>query len=897
MSWPEPISKVLRLPGGARFYKCALQVNPSHYAGTYRGMNHGMGDSNYISSLIAKCVELDIRVIAIADHNHAGSVDPIRNEAKKSGIHVFPGFEISSTEGVHILCIYPPETRADKLGRYLGEFGIRDVDPSSKLSNKPVSEILACVREQGGVTIAAHVTQDKGLLSVLHGQTRINAWKDKNLLAVQIPGAIDDVPDDKRPILRNQNSEYKRVPAATPNLAIAVVNAKDVTRPEELSDPSATCWIKMSEVTVEGLRQAFLDPASRIRLAIDPIPEDHAEFVAIAWQSGFLDGGAIHFNENLNVLIGGRGTGKSTVVESVRYVFGLEPLGEEARKAHEGIIKQVLRGGTKISLLVRSHRPAKREYLIERTIPNPPVVRDNTGKVITLTPTDIVSQVEVYGQHEISELTKSPEKLTRLLERFVDRDSNLSQRKIDLMRELERSRVRILDVKKELQQVDERLASLPALEETLKRFQEAGLEEKLKEQSLLVREERILRTAGERIAPFREILDQLLRAIPIDRAFLSAKALEGLPGKGILTEADTVLERLDREIQAAAKHIAKALDEAINGLTLARQKWESRKKGVQTAYEEILRELQKAKVDGEEFIRLRHQIEELRPLKERQGTLQRDLKELEDQRRNHLAEWEDLKTNEYQQLDRAAKKVNKALADRVRVQVTSAGNREPFFQLLREHVGGRLSEAVDALKKRDSFSLKEFADACRVGRDALAQNFAIPPAQAERLAQAPPGTFMAMEELDLPSTTRIELNVAGEGQPTTWQALEALSTGQKATAVLLLLLLESEAPLVVDQPEDDLDNRFITEGIVPKMREEKRRRQFLFATHNANIPVLGDAELIVGLKAAGEAGEGKAQILAEHMGSIDARPVRELVEEVLEGGKEAFETRRLKYGF
>jgi len=85
--------------------------------------------------------------------------------------------------------------------------------------------------------------------------------------------------------------------------------------------------------------------------------------------------------------------------------------------------------------------------------------------------------------------------------------------------------------------------------------------------------------------------------------------------------------------------------------------------------------------------------------------------------------------------------------------------------------------------------------------------------------------------------------------------------GQKATAVLLLLLLESEAPLVVDQPKDDLDNRFITEGVVPKMREEKRRLQFVFATHNANIPVLGDAELIVGLTDSGEAGqEGKARM-------------------------------------
>ena len=213
-------------------------------------------------------------------------------------------------------------------------------------------------------------------------------------------------------------------------------------------------------------------------------------------------------------------------------------------------------------------------------------------------------------------------------------------------------------------------------------------------------------------------------------------------------------------------------------------------------------------------------------------------------------------------------------------------------------MGGRLSEAIDALRERDTLSLKEFVDACRAGRDTLSQKFRFSPAQAERIVGASPDTCMEIEELDLAPTSMIELNVAGEGQPHQWQLLEDLSTGQKATAVLLLLLLESDAPLVIDQPEDDLDNRFITEGVVPKMREEKRRRQFVFATHNANIPVLGDAELIVGLNASGEAGqEGKATIASEHMGSIDSRSVCELVEEVLEGGRAAFEMRRLKYGF
>jgi hypothetical protein len=81
------------------------------------------------------------------------------------------------------------------------------------------------------------------------------------------------------------------------------------------------------------------------------------------------------------------------------------------------------------------------------------------------------------------------------------------------------------------------------------------------------------------------------------------------------------------------------------------------------------------------------------------------------------------------------------------------------------------------------------------------------------------------------------------------------------------------------------------------MREEKRRRQFIFTTHNANIPVLGDAELIIGLKAAGEARKGHAELKPEYMGSIDKRQVGEMVKEVLEGGRTAFETRRIKYGF
>ncbi len=888
----DSLQQALELPGGARFHKCALQVNPFAYLRENRKQTPFPNEESYNEALVEALLHHEIEVIAVTDHYRAGTAVGLVESAREAGIRALPGFEAVAKDGVHVLCLFDPSLDNGDLERFIGDCGIHDSAVTSPVGDYDSLELFERSREKwNAVCVAAHVAAKGGLLKKLKGTTGINAWTSPHLLACSLPGPVDDAPDELRPILKNKNADYKR------GRPVAVINAQDVNGPDDLYNQGTSCWIKMSEISIEGLRQAFLDPESRIRLASDPVPGEHAEIVAVSWLSGFLDGQAIHFNNNLNVLIGGRGTGKSTVVESLRYALDLEPLGDEARKAHQGIIRQVLRNGTKISLLVRACRPAKKEYRIERTVPNPPVVRDEQGQVLNLTPGDIVPGMEVYGQHEISELASRPEKRTMLLERFIEREPSLGTRKMELRRELKRTQKTIIELGSEIQQIEDRLATLPSLEETLCRFQEAGLEDKLKERSLLVREERILRSVSERMSPFRESLDQLQRELPIDRTFLSPGALGDLPGAAILNQADAVLEEFGSQLQGCVERISEAMESADRKVAVVQKKWAERKRGVQAGYEEILRQLQKASVDGEAFIRLRGQIEELRPLKERQMALKRDLDEIEQRRRNLLAEWSDAVGVEYRHFERAAKKVNKQLKGRVRVTVKFAGNREPRLELLKNEVGGRLAEAIEVLRGRTDLSLKELAEDMREGCMALQRKYSIPKTQADRLAGTEPGVIMQIEELDLTATTTIELNIAGEDQPHEWRQLEELSKGQKATAVLLLLLLESEAPLIIDQPEDDLDNRFITEGVVPRMREQKRRRQFVFATHNANIPVLGDAELIAGLEASGEAAQGSALIRPLQMGSMDSRAVRELVEEILEGGRTAFETRRLKYGF
>jgi ABC-type lipoprotein export system ATPase subunit len=139
----------------------------------------------------------------------------------------------------------------------------------------------------------------------------------------------------------------------------------------------------------------------------------------------------------------------------------------------------------------------------------------------------------------------------------------------------------------------------------------------------------------------------------------------------------------------------------------------------------------------------------------------------------------------------------------------------------------------------------------------------------------------SVELLDLP---QIELR-----DGTSYKACATLSTGQKCTAILPILLLESDRPLLIDQPEDNLDNRFIFETVVDSVRKIKRRRQLVFVTHNPNIPVLGDAERVFVLESDGTTARKAKEGTVEQC--------KQEIVTLLEGGEEAFKLRRVRYAY
>ena len=892
-SWPDVIQRALNRPSGARFYRCALQVNPFAYLKRHGKATPHSSEDEYNNAVLEAFQDNGIEVIAVTDHYRVKTSQRLVEAARSRDLHVFSGFEAVTKEGVHVLCLFDPSEDLDRIDRFLGDCGIHDDSDLSPTGSKNFHELLeVCADTWNGVSLAAHVCSGGGLLSTLSGQAAIKAWNHKHLHACALPGPIDDAPQSKIAILRNRNPDYQRT------RPIAVINAQDVNSPTDAGKPGSVYWIKMAGVSIEGLRQAFLDPDSRIRLSSDQEPEDHTELLAMAWEGGFLDGTTIRFNENLDVLIGGRGTGKSTIVESIRFALDCLPLGKEAAELHKAFVNNVLGSGTKISLLIRSHTPSSREYLVERTVGNRPTVKDSDGNLTELSPRDIASEVEIYGQHEISELARSPERLTGLLDRFMNHAAlkNIEAERLSAKYRLEDTRSKIVDIEQKLTRIDEDLAALPGLKETLRRYKEAGLEERLKDENELVTEESTLDTLDQLVTGVAEHRAGFNELLPLDVSRLDDEKLEKLCGADILREARLVIEEFEKDIQVALRSTDGAVENARNGLKTVRAKWDLRRDTVNTAHEKTLRDLQKEGIDGNEFIQLRQRIEQLEPKKDEQTKLQNRLQDAQKQRREGLKEWEELKASQFRELQRAARRVNSKLSGRVQVTVSATGDRSQLENHLRS-LGGRIADTINALKEISPLSLQELSQACREGKDNLSQKFGIPSSQAEKLVLAGSGFVMQLEELELPATTTVSLNVAREGATPVWKQLDDLSTGQKATAVLLLLLLESSGPLVVDQPEDDLDNRFITEGVVPNIREEKRRRQFIFATHNANIPVLGDAELIAGLIPT-ESVEGvEVHLPDENLGSIDSRQVRELVEETLEGGKEAFEMRWLKYGY
>ncbi len=871
----------------ARFWKCALQVNPAGYI-AYRGQDHDMSEEDYNQQLLDACLQENIKAIGLANHGNVDGVDGIRSLFNQSDIVVFPGFEISSAEKAHFVCLFPEDVTTTELNRYLGRLDLTNPLDGVRLSGLGAEELLKRANELGGLCYAAHSTNNSGVL-----KKRLNhVWCSPELKATQIPGSVNELPDNYKNIVENKNPDYKR------ERPIAVINALDVAKPEDVSKPGASCLIKMTRPCFESFKMAFLDPDSRVRLHADVPNEYFSKIERIRFDGGYLDGIEISFSDHLNTVIGGRGTGKSTLIECIRYALEILPKGGSARKQHEEILKENLgKEKGRVEIVIRSSAFHGKRYVISRRYGEGAIVRDANKNVSSFQPLDLLPGIEIYGQNEIYEIAQDPGSQLQLLERFLPADSMEGLGKLgEIHKKLQDNKDKLLKVQSVREDIEVQVAQLPRLEEQAKQFKELGLEEKLKVVPLLEREKNLGLRVLEELNRVDSSLQELRENLP-DLVFLSDTVLEGLPDEGILKESRGFLDTLKRDIEVLLKSSDKDLDKAKKGITESSSKLITAIKQKEQELEEAFKELpetegKSGREIGSAYQHLLKEIEAIRPSKSRLKGQQNLQRELLQQRANFLAALSDTRANKTREVQTVLGKLNKRLAGKLKISVDPEGERLDLkaFLLQLEGVGEKRLAWVDEAADLSPISLVR---AIQEGKDALpGAGWGITPSVADALMRFTPANLYDLQTLELSDKINIELNISHEGKEN-YRSLDRLSTGQQCTAILHLLLLDNRDPLILDQPEDNLDNAFIADRIVVELRDAKLKRQFLFATHNANIPVFGDAEWIGILSVM----DSKASMSPEDQGSIDVSTIRVSAADILEGGRAAFVQRKEKYGF
>jgi len=900
----------------ARFWRCALQVNPVGYDSVYRGGKHGMSEADYNQALLAKCQELEIKIVGLVDHGSVDRVDALRNILAPHGIVVFPGFEIASTEKIHMICLFPEDTTKDQLNRYLGRLQLTDPEEKVRPSRFGCIQLAETIKELGGFWYAAHATQASGILF----QRSVHTWQRSDLVkAAQIPGSMDDLPQEYKNIVLNANPNWKR------ERPVAVINAKDVAKPSDLDDASASCWIKMTKPTFDAFKVAFLDPESRIRLNSQKPEAMAGAIVSMTISGGYLDGVEIAFSRHLNTVIGGRGTGKSTLLECLRYVLDIPPKSRQAQKLHLEIIKENLgKASGRIEMEIVSSSQHGKRYRVSRRYGEMPIVRevvsDGSGNVSTLQPRDLLPGIDIYGQNEIYELAQDEQSRVQLLDRFLPNDGDYAQHNTTLKKRLQENQQKLVKTLGEVDDLKAQMARLPKLVEQLQGFQALGIQEKLAKTPLFTRERQIVERIREEIRHSRDGVASLRDNLP-DLTFISDKALEGLPNAALLSPARTVLDKLHQSFE---RHLAELTAELANGeqqLAVRLALWEQSIAQGEAELEKALRSLpatagKRGQEVGTAYQRLLQDIERIKPLEARVANHDRLLESQRQERRNLLAELSDLRNQRTKDLQSAARKLNRRLEGKLKVEVVPEADRTPLktflldsnlesvgekrWRIWQERYGGGIlglesegEKRLSWIDERDAISPSALAQAIRTGTGVLQTDWRLTPLVADAMTTLSESRLMELEALELDHRIDIFLNVSHGQMEAVFRPLDKLSTGQQCTAILHMLLLENVDPLIMDQPEDNLDNAFIVERIVHELRAAKTSRQFLFATHNANIPVFGDAEWIGVFTAM----ENHGSLTFDAQGSIDVPVIRDQVANILEGGRDAFIQRKEKYEF
>ncbi len=867
-----------------------------------------------------------IDCVAITDHNSGVWIDRIKTAYEKMKsqsdngsppegfreLTLFPGVEISANGGVHILAIFDPNATTSDIDALLGAVGYQGTRGNSDgETNKSAAEVIAEVLKAGAIPIPAHADDEKGLLRVKPGtkQCSLSANTIKQVLEVEGLLAIEWC------------SAATPFPEAVEKQASALtrVLGSDCHSFQGNNAPgSRYTWVKMAKPTLEGLRLALLDGngVSILRSeegSFDPfkIPAHIIRAIEINKMKVMGHGkpARFEFSPYFNAVVGGRGTGKSTMVHALRIATQreneLEVLPEDSepyerfqsfRRVTEGRDDPgALRQDTEIrvewqtenSLLRVTWQAADEKAIVEEWQNDQWQQTESQAINASRFPLRLFSQGQIIamagkGRLALLNVIDEAAGVESLQQNFEEaRRAFLTQR--TQLREIEGKLTTLPEVKRRLQEVKEKLNFLKQGDQAA--IQQAYAQARYQEQIL-----------SDTQAKLHNMVEML-------RGTAKQLILDEWPPE-YFGESDVDLLQWRREVDAFLTKICQSLEQEIcsleqfvNSLESREQlmAWNSRIRSIYNKYEELQKQLASQGVsDSQAFTRLTQEQQEL----EKQVKTLQQLETLHNELVSQIQRQQELILEYRQAITQKREEFLEQKLEQnpyVRIQVVSFGfDKQIIEQSLRELIEApdeRFQDDIDKLVSEITTNTEDIN--CKLEKlnnirsvlldrsDTIGGRFSN---YLERKLQKP-------EFADYVMTWFPEDDLKIQYQRNNqWYEIHEGSQGQRSAALLAFLLAFGEEPIVLDQPEDDLDNHLIYDLIVRQIRENKLRRQLIVITHNANVVVNGDAELVHVMDFK------NGQCVVAQSGVLQDKQVREEVCRVMEGGREAFASRWKRLG-
>ena len=929
----------------AYWRKCDFQIH-SPRDPNWKGSRHLGSDSAPVQSVdverkiwaehfVDQCVAKGLQAIALTDHHEMIMVPYVQSEIRARSINdstfdlwLFPGMELTAKGGKQCIIIFDSDLPEEWWKQAQAKLGIKiaELNETDLVATKVKQ--LACRYPD----IASSLDEIDGLrgryivlpnVSQSNSHTVLTTGAHADFLSMPYVGGYLDRNQTIHTLSRKNRTRLSGKDRTWSVRSIYPLPTSDSRSADFESLGTNETWIKIAEPTAEAIRQAFLGHRSRIRIEPPKLPSFVLTKVEVNG-STILETTTLPLSPEFNAVIGGRGSGKSTFLEYVAFALGrscddiprehysgtrrMRQLLNESLTSTQGqVAVEVQMDNAKIRIV----RGPKHQY-------HPQVTYENAAtQTVGVTELRQLFPAVVYSQGELADLGRKGAERTRLsdLLQFVDPEykqiDNKFTMELKAAKDTVRSEIQAVvsswSLQARMRQLENRKNALrqrfDALEKTLPTDSEAN-------QAAL--------DHFNQVSEFNMKLAQVFKqanhiVFEIKRIGQEVGAEHDLSTelKGTAEVVRSNYRNLYRTFDSGISRLRENLSAKLALLRGSKVEWQEEYKKAESRQNEVLKSLGNQQIIAKQLISIRNEIADVTNQIGKLRDEERIQGEPSERLEKALGIFRKINNERDQRTGEWAETIESLSSRKIRASVTFGADTEEIRDAVETIAAKTFSRettrknALDGLLKPTTAA--EFAEKLCVECLQLLQWRDMGDARGDTrpkcklLRRVLGGTDLIQNTVKVRmDVARIEAIATAVAKPRIDLhyfdgdrriAFEKASDGQRAAALLFMLLEQTGGTLIVDQPEGDLDNRIITE-LTDKLHEAKEKRQLIFASHNANLVVNGSAELVGHLDV-----NSSGKRLFKCTGAIDRPEVCNVITSTMEGGEKAFKDRQDKYGY